>query len=83
MTDYFDKIGDKRPDKHGIYIPSCLTINKMFNIMVEDLFNNDKSKSICYSTFSYLFKSEFKHVTIPKVSSRTVQNVYHISRVNV
>jgi len=68
MTDYFNKIGDKRPDKHGIYIPSCLTVKKMYNIMMEDLFNNDKSKAIHYSTFCDLFKSDFKHVTIPKVS---------------
>ena len=68
MTQYFDKIGDKRPDKHGIYLPTCLTVKKIYNIMVEDLFNCDEAAAICYSSFCTIFKSDFKNVTIPKVS---------------
>ena len=68
MKNYFEKIGDKRPDKHGIYLPTCLTVKQIFNIMVDDLFNGDTSHAICYSNFCGLFSKDFKHVTIPKVS---------------
>ena len=68
MKQYFDRIGDKRPDKHGIFLPTCLTVKKLYNIMVEELFSNDEEAAICYSNFCTIFKSDFKNVTIPKVS---------------
>ena len=42
MTTYFDKIGDKRPDKDGIYLPTCLTEFAIYSRMVEDLGNGDE-----------------------------------------
>ena len=67
MEHYFNRIGDKRPDKDGIYLPTCLTEKKIYEIMVDELFQGDESKSVCLSQFNKLFRAEFKNVTIPKV----------------
>ena len=69
MDQYFQRIGDKRPDSEGIYLPSCLTRKKMFEILSEELYNGEVSNGISYAMFCTLYADEFKHVTIPKVSS--------------
>ena len=68
MENYFDRIGDKRPDKDGIYLPTCLTKRKIFEIMTEELYQGNEEKAICFSQFNKLFKTDFRRVTIPKVS---------------
>ena len=46
MENYFDRIGDKRPDKDGIYLPTCLTKRKIFEIMTEELYQGNEEKAI-------------------------------------
>ena len=67
MDQYFQRIGDKRPDKEGIFLPTCLTEKKMFEIMVEELYQGEEGLAISYSKFCDVFKLDFKNVTIPKV----------------
>ncbi len=43
MEDYFERVGDKRPDKDGIFLPTCLTETKIFEIMVDELYNGNKT----------------------------------------
>lgn len=69
MTNYFERVGDKRPDKDGIYLPTCLTERAIHNHMVEELYLGDQSQAICFSQFNRLFRTSFPNVTIPKVSS--------------
>ena len=66
MEHYFNRIGDKRPDKDGIYLPTCLTEKKIYDIMVDELCQGDESRSVCFSQFNKLYRVEFKNVTIPK-----------------
>ena len=68
MDQYFKKIGDKRPDHDGIYLPTCLTELKIYEIMLEELYNGKDGQGISYSKFCTIFKEDFKSVTIPKVS---------------
>ena len=66
MRQYFEKIGDKRLDKEGIYIPMCLTRKKVYEIMTEDFYkwkDQMQKSSACHRVFSI----DFKEVTIPKV----------------
>ena len=71
MTQYFARIGDKRPDKDGIYLPTCLTEKKIYEIMCDELqlcHSDVHSQCISYSKFCQLYTNEFKNVSIPKVS---------------
>ena len=70
MDQYFKRIGDKRPDSDhdGIYLPTCLTEMKIYEIMLEELYSGKEGCGICYSKFCSVFREEFKNVTIPKVS---------------
>ena len=68
MTSFFDRIGDKRPDKDGIYLPTCLTEKAIYDRMIEELCKGDREKAVCFSQFNKLFRTEFPNVTIPKVS---------------
>ena len=66
---YIERVGDKRPDKDWIYLPTCLTEWKMYEIMTEELHVACKSmKCISYSKFCKIFKDEFKNVSIPNVN---------------
>ena len=66
MEQYFSHVGDKRPDKaDSIYLPTCLTETKLYEIFVED--NGDASQCISRSQFNNLFRKDFKNVSIPKV----------------
>lgn len=67
MTSYFERVGDKRPDKDGIYLPTCLTEIAIYNTMVEELYSGNSSEGICFSQFNKVFRTQFPNVTIPKV----------------
>ena len=68
MGSYFSRIGDKRPDKDGIYLPSCLSEKSIYNLMVEDFNQSDcQDHCVCLSQFNRLFRTHFPNVTIPKV----------------
>ena len=67
MTSYFERIGDKRPDKDGIYLPTYLTVNSIYNHMIESLYKENRDDAICFSQFSNLYRIEFPNVSIPKV----------------
>lgn len=71
MRQYFERIGDKRPDKEGIYLPTCLTRKRIYEIMTEEFLQVEgpHAEIICMSQFDKLFNREFKEVTIPKVKS--------------
>lgn len=63
MESYFDRVGDKRPDKHGIYLPTCLTEKAIYGNMVDEL----GEEAVCFSQFNRIFRVNFPTVTIPKV----------------
>ena len=67
MKSYFDRVGDKRPDKEGVYLPTCLTEFMIYNTMLEELHFEQDPKPICFSQFNKLFHSHFPNVSIPKV----------------
>ena len=67
MDSYFQRVGDKRPDKNWVYLPTCLTLTKIYEIMIEQLCEGDSSKCISYAKFCLIYKDEFKNVSIPKV----------------
>ena len=68
MEEYFERIGDKRPDKHGIYLPTCLTERSIYSTMIEELHAGDTNAAVCFSQFNKLFRENFRNVTIPRVS---------------
>lgn len=65
MSSYFDRVGDKRPDKFGIYLPSCLTERTIYNLMIQDI---SESSAISFSQFNKLYRTQFPAVSIPKAS---------------
>ena len=65
MRSYFERVGDKRPDKDGIYLPTCLTEKAIYKIVKNEL---PHDSVICSSQFNKLYRSQFPNVTIPKVS---------------
>lgn len=69
MSSYFTRVGDKRPDKDGIYLPSCLSEKSIYNLMVEDFAQSTPGQDhcVCLSQFNRLFRTYFPNVTIPKV----------------
>lgn len=69
MSSYFNRVGDKRPDKDGIYLPSCLSEKSIHSLMVEDFdrTNAGRERCVCLSQFNRLFRTHFSNVTIPKV----------------
>jgi len=76
MEQYFQRVGDKCPDKgDSIYLPTCLTETKLFEIFLEDMYKGDSSHSISHSQFNKLFRKDFRHVTIPKVSGEKDRKV--------
>ena len=78
MEQYFQRVRDKRPDKaDSIYLPTCLTEKKLFEIYVDDVYNGDLSSSISRSQFNNLFRKEFKHVSIPKVRQISAVKLYN------
>ena len=66
MRSYFDRVGDKRPDKDGIYLPTCLTEKAINNLMSSDL---PDDRVVSFSQFKKLYRSHFHNVTIPKGSN--------------
>lgn len=67
LSSFFERIGDKRPDKDGIYLPTCLTERSIYGRLIEELYKGDSERAICFSQFNRLFRTEFSNVTIPKV----------------
>ena len=67
MSSYFERVGDKRPDKDGIYLPTCLTEKAIHSQMIEELYKGKTAEAVCCSQFNRLFKTNFPNVTIPKV----------------
>lgn len=67
MDAYFERVGDKRPDKDWIYLPTCLTRGKIYEIMIDQLFEGDSSICISYPKFCKLYNEDFANVSIPKV----------------
>ena len=67
LASFFERIGDKRPDKDGIFLPTCLTEKSIYNKLIQDLYSGDDEKAISFSQFNRLFRTEFSNVTIPKV----------------
>ena len=68
LSSFFERIGDKCPDKDGILLPTCLTEKSIYSKMIEDLHKGDTEKAISFSQFNRLFRTEFSNVTIPKVN---------------
>lgn len=54
---YFNHVGDKRPDKDGIYLPTCLSERAIFNLMKENLPSTESC--VCFSQFNKLFRTFF------------------------
>lgn len=69
MSSYFERVGDKRPDKDGIYLPTCLTEKAIHSRLIEELYRGEESDAVCFSQFNRLFRTCFPKVTIPKVTS--------------
>ena len=67
VTNFFCRIGDKRPDKDGIYLPTCLTEFAIYSRMKEEIGSRDEAGMICFSQFNKIFRTNFSNVTIPKV----------------
>ena len=67
MRSYFNRVGDKRPDKDGIYLPSSLSERVIYQLMAEDA--SMREGCVCFSQFNKLFRTHFPNVTIPKVST--------------
>ena len=76
MEAYFRTVGDKRPDKHGIYLPTCLTEKSIYHRMVDEKYNGNRKSAVCFSQFNKLFRKHFPYVTIPKVSSNYKYSVF-------
>jgi len=80
MEDYFERVGDKRPDKaNAIYLPTCLTEKRLFEIFNDDANRGftESINTIGRSQFNNLFKNRFKNVTIPKVSCESICTIVH------
>lgn len=69
MSSYFKQVGDKRPDKDGIYLPTCLTEKAIHSRMIQELYREEESQAVCLSQFNRLFRTNFPNVTIPKVGN--------------
>lgn len=59
MRSYFNRVGDKRPDKDGIYLPTSHC-----NIMISEV---PETSVVCFSQFNKLYRMNFPNVSIPKV----------------
>ena len=66
MRQYFEHIGDHMPDRMAIHLPSFLTSSVVYDRMKEE-FEAGGHPVISQSHFYNLWKTEFPHVTIPKV----------------
>jgi hypothetical protein len=67
MESTFTKIGDKMPDNVRITLPCYLDYRILYRYMVEDL-NTVGDDIISYSQFCKMMKTDFKDVSIPKVT---------------
>lgn len=67
MSSFFKKVGDRMPMKEMIHLPSCLSKQDVYSIACDDLEGNGLA-TCGRSTFFQLWKSQYSHVVIPKVS---------------
>ena len=49
MSSYFERVGDKRPDKDGIYLPTCLTEKAIHSQMVEELYRGTANDAVFFT----------------------------------
>ena len=76
---FFDKVGDRLPMKEDVHLPSCLTKADVYTLAADDLSQGDL-QCCGVSTFYKIWKTEFPHVKIPKVSEiRPLVIVSHTS----
>lgn len=71
MSNYFNRIGDKQPDKDRIHLPSWDTKDNIYQRYKSDV-SGPESPGVSVvgsSTFYRIWSEEFKHVLIPEVSS--------------
>lgn len=66
MSNYFETVGDRMPDRMAIYLPSFWTNVNVYKRMAEELESRGQ-EVISQSHFYDLWQSEFSYVTIPKV----------------
>lgn len=68
MSNYFKKVGDMMPDRMVTHLPSCLTLQGIYDHMKEEL-EQDTKDVISKSQFYKVWKLYFSNVLIPKVRS--------------
>ena len=78
MRHYFEQVGDHMPDRMAIHLPSFLTNSAVYDRMKEE-FEADGHPVISQSHFFNLRRTEFPHVSIPKVCKLNVKmNVNYV-----
>ena len=68
MQQYFSLIGDHRPHRMMIHLPSCLSKVSVYKRMVSEFQSRQKGQFISKSQFFLLWDNHFNHVIIPAVS---------------
>ena len=63
MDSFFERIGDRLPDKPVIHLHSSLSKVTVYERMVEELTGSGMCIHVSSSTFFNLWKHHFKHVT--------------------
>lgn len=72
MSNYFKKVGDMMPDRMVTHLPTCLTLQGIYDHMKDELQLRAKDV-ISKSQFYKVWKLHFSNVLIPKVSSINIQ----------
>ena len=72
MANFFDRVGDRLPDKSAIHLPSMLTIKCIYSRMNEEIHAQD-SDVISQAQFYHLWKEFYPHVSIPAFLSLLVE----------
>ncbi len=68
LRTFVQKVGDRMPTSSDIHLPSCLTKADVYALAVDDL--SQGGLQCCKpSTFYEIWKTEFPHVKIPKVTT--------------
>ena len=68
MQQYFSLIGDHRPHRMMIHLPSCLSKVSVYKRMVSEFQSRQKGQFISKSQFFLLWDNHFNYVIIPAVS---------------
>ena len=67
MDNFVSLMGDKMPDRATTHLPSCLSKLSVYQRMASELKERGRSKIVSQSQFFELWRTQFHHVTIPKV----------------